>query len=293
LTIKSYQLNKLVLIFFTTLLFSNLNCAQVYIQEDIEICRTKFQLAINTDLSSKPINEVIIEIGKSFIGEEYEAHTLEITESERLVINLRSFDCNTFIENVLALSSCIKKNNSTFEDFQNELKLIRYRNGKLNGYPSRLHYFTDWIFDNVEKGIIKDITEEIGGVALKLNLSFMSNHPQYYKHLKDNPDFIPLIKRQEENINSRDHNFIPQNKIEEVESKIQSGDILAFTSTIEGLDVNHVGIAVRMKDDRIHVLHAPVPGSKVQITKLPLYEYVKRIENDSGIIVVKVLEPVN
>jgi hypothetical protein len=57
------------------------------------------------------------------------------------------------------------------------------------------------------------------------------------------------------------------------------------------LDVNHVGIAVRLDDERIHVLHAPNVGYKVQVSDLPLSEYVMKIEKDSGIIVVRVLEP--
>jgi len=284
-------LNKLISIFLFAFFFSV--SAQIFTEKDIEICNSKFSFAAKSNLSSIPINEVITEIGKSFIGTEYEAHTLEITEFERLVINLRAFDCNTFIENVLAISRCIKKNKTTFKHFQDELKLIRYRNGQLSGYPSRLHYFSDWIYDNEKKGIVNDVTEKIGGDSLKLNLSFMSGHPQYYKHLKDNPAFIELIKKQEEEISGRDYYYIPQENIKNIESKIQSGDILAFTSTINGLDVNHVGIAVRMEDNRIHILHAPVPGSKVQITKLPLDEYVKRLEKDSGIIVVRNLEPVN
>lgn len=284
-------MNKLISIFLFAFFFSV--SAQIFTEKDIEICNSKFSFAAKSNLSSIPINEVITEIGKSFIGTEYEAHTLEITEFERLVINLRAFDCNTFIENVLAISRCIKKNKTTFKHFQDELKLIRYRNGQLSGYPSRLHYFSDWIYDNEKKGIVNDVTEKIGGDSLKLNLSFMSGHPQYYKHLKDNPAFIELIKKQEEEISGRDYYYIPQENIKNIESKIQSGDILAFTSTINGLDVNHVGIAVRMEDNRIHILHAPVPGSKVQITKLPLDEYVKRLEKDSGIIVVRNLEPVN
>jgi hypothetical protein len=119
----------------------------------------------------------------------------------------------------------------------------------------------------------------------------MSSHPEYYKHLEAQPDFIPVIKTQEEKINTRDHYFIQEEKIAEIEREIESGNLLAFTSTVIGLDVNHVGIAIRMDDDRIHVLHAPNVGYKVQISELPLAEYVSKIEKDSGVIVVRVLEP--
>jgi hypothetical protein len=230
-------------------------------------------------------------VGKSFIGTDYVSHTLEVDGDERLVINLTGLDCNTFLEYALVFSRNIKQGKTTFDDYKNELMLMRYRGGKIDKYPSRLHYFTDWIYDNEKKGIIKNITEEIGGEKFEMNLSFMSDHPQYYKHLKENHEFIPLIKQQEEEINNRKYYFIPQEKIAEIENEIKDGDLLAFTSTVKGLDVNHVGIAVRLDDGRIHVLHAPNVGFQVEITKQPLAEYVMEIEKDSGIIVARALEP--
>jgi len=279
------------LIIFLTLTLTSCTNAQEYSEKDIDICTSTFQLAVDKNLSSKSINKVIVEVGKSFIGTDYVSHTLEVDDDERLVINLTGLDCNTFLEYVLVFSRNIKQGKTTFDDYKNELKLIRYRDGKIDQYPSRLHYFTDWIYDNEKKGIIKNITEEIGGDKFELNLSFMSDHPQYYKHLKENPDFIPIIKQQEEEISKRNHYFIPQEKIGGIENEIEDGDLLAFTSTVKGLDVNHVGIAVKMDEGRIHLLHAPNVGYHVEITKLPLAEYVMKIERDSGVIVVRALEP--
>jgi hypothetical protein len=293
---KLYLLKKFVntliaLTIFLTLTLTSCTDAQVYTDKDIEICNSTFQLAVDENLQARPINDVIVEVGKSFIGTDYVSHTLEVDGDERLVINLTGLDCNTFLEYALVFSRNIKQGKTTFDDYNNELTLIRYRGGKIDKYPSRLHYFTDWIYDNEKKGIVKNITKEIGGDKMKLNLSFMSAHPQYYKHLKENPDFIPLIKQQEEEISKRKYYFIPQEKIAEIEDKIKDGDLLAFTSTVEGLDVNHVGIAVGLDDGRIHVLHAPNVGYQVEITKLPLAEYVLKIEKDSGIMIVRALEP--
>lgn len=281
----------LTLIIFLTLILTACVDAQVYSEKNIEICNSTFQLAVDENLQTKPINDVIVEVGKSFIGTDYVSHTIEVDGEERLVINLTGLDCNTFLEYVLVFSRNIKQGKTTFDDYKKELKLIRYRDGNIDQYPSRLHYFTDWIYDNSKKTIVKDITKKIGGELLKLDLSFMSKHPQYYKHLKENPEFIPLIKQQEEEISKRDYYFIPQEKIADIENKIEDGDLLAFTSTVTGLDVNHVGIAVRLDDGRIHVLHAPNVGYQVEITTLPLAEYVIRIEKDSGVIVVRALEP--
>ena len=278
---------------FLIIIFSINLEAQIFSDEDVKICNSKFKLAVSESLSTEPIGEVIIEIGKSFIGTDYEAHSLEKEGEEQLVIDLTGFDCTTFLENTLVFARCIKKGKTTFSDYQNELEFIRYRNGIIDQYPSRLHYFTDWIYDNEKKGIVKDVTKEIGGDELKLNLNFMSSHPEYYKQLKDNPDFICAIKHQEGEINKRDYYFIPQNKIAGIDDKIENGDLLAFTSSVKGLDVNHVGIAIRMDDGKIHILHAPVPGTKVQISELNLSDYVNKLKNDSGIIVIRAIESAN
>lgn len=279
-----------LLILSLILVFIDLN-AQVFSEKDIEVCNAKFNLAVSKSLLAKPINEVIVEIGKSFIGTEYVAHTLEKPEEEQLVINFTGLDCTTFLETTLALARCVKQNKLNFEDYLNELTFIRYRDGKINLYTSRLHYFSDWIYNNQAKGIIKDITKEIGGKKIKFDVSVMSENPKYYKQLQENPKFIPIIKKQEAEINKRDYYFIPKSQIEKIEDKIQSGDLIALTSANKGEDIGHVGIAIKLDDGRIHFMHAPLAGSKVQITELPLSDYTKKIKKHTGIIVLRAQEP--
>lgn len=281
------------LIIISSIIFISLTeCrSQVYSETDVEICNQKFQLAVKEDLKDKPINDVIVEIGESFIGTNYLAHGLESDGDEQLVINLTGLDCTTFTENALALSRCVKKNATSFDDYLEELQFIRYRQGIIDGYPSRLHYFSDWITDNVSKGVVEDETEKLGGVAIKFDLNFMSTHPESYKQLKENPELIPIIKKQEEEINSRTYYYIPKDEFDSKEALIHTGEIIAITTTVEGLDIGHLGIAIRMDDGRIHLLHAPNVDTKVQITEEPLADYLMKYKRHSGVIVLKVLEP--
>ena len=46
----------------------------------------------------------MLEIGKFFLGTPYVAGTLETKGAEHLVVNLREYDCVTFVENVVALA---------------------------------------------------------------------------------------------------------------------------------------------------------------------------------------------
>lgn len=280
---------KILLSLISFVLFASDIQSQIFSEEDIKIFNRKISFADENELSKKPINEIIVEIGKSFIGTEYAAHTLEKDGDENLVINLSGLDCTTFLETSLTLARCIEKGTTKFQDYQNELTFLRYRDGKIDKYPSRLHYFSDWIFNNQQKNIVKDVTKEIGGELIQFNLNFMTENPEYYKQLEENPDFIPVIRKQEKDINSRNYYYIPKAKVESAENKIKTGDLIAITSSVKGLDINHVGIAVKMDDGKIHFLHAPLVGSKVQITPEPLHDYLKKIKKHTGIIVLRAL----
>jgi hypothetical protein len=284
------KISRILFIVISFYFFSFSIKAQVFTDKDITECNKRFTFAIENKLSDKPLGEIISEIGKSFLNTPYQAHTLEVTDREQIVINFSELDCTTFLETSFALARCIKKNRMTFDEFKNELQFIRYRDGKLDEYPSRLHYFSDWIYNNIQKGIIKDVTKEIGGKSIKFNVNFMSQNPKYYKHLQSNPEFIPIIKKQESEINARQYYYIPQDEIKKVEDKISDGDFIALTTSDKGLDIGHVGIAVKMKNKRIHFMHAPQVGSKVEITEIPLAEYVKKIKKHTGIIVLRAAE---
>ena len=124
------------------------------------------------DESVDRMSFLLEKIGRSFIGSPYKAHTLETDGEESLIINLREFDCTTFVETCLALTTEFKMGGYTFDSYQYILKRIRYRNGYIDGYNSRLHYFTDWITDNSELGYVKDATKIFDGVPYPNKVNF-------------------------------------------------------------------------------------------------------------------------
>lgn len=283
-------MKKLTLL-FALIFIINLSAQAVYTQKDVEVCNQKFELAVSKSLAEKPINEVIVELGKSFLGTDYEAHTLEKGEKEELIINLTGLDCYTYMESLIALARCIKSGDTSFENYTKEIESLRYRNGVMGDYPTRLHYASDWLYDVAKRGFIKDITKEIGGEVFENNVNFMSTHPESYKFLKNNDEFVKAIAETEKEISAREYFYIPQDEIESIEDEIQEGDLLMFTTSIKGLDIAHNGIAVKMDDGRIHVMHAPQVGTKVQISDKPLPDYVKAVKKQNGLIVARVLEP--
>ena len=280
------------LVFLISLvIFANLFAQAVHTKKDVKICNQKFELAVKKSLSEKPIGDVIVEIGKSFLGTDYEAHTLEKGDKEELIINLSGLDCYTYMESLVALARSIKSGNTSFDYYTKQIEELRYRNGLMGVYTTRLHYASDWLFDVSSRGFVKDITKELGGTEFDINVNFMSTHPDSYKFLKGNDEYIKAIAETEKEINERTYYYIPQDEIEKIESEIQEGDLLLFTTSIKGLDIAHNGIAVKLDDGRIHVMHAPQVGSKVQISEKPLPDYVRAVKKQNGLMVARVLEP--
>ncbi len=226
-------------------------------------------------------------IGKTFIGTPYVAKTLEVGEKESLVITLEGLDCTTYVENVMAFGLIKEEPGPNFDSFVKTLEKIRYRDGKLEGYGSRLHYFTEWISDNEEKGLVQNITASLGGIEIDKKLDFMSSHRDLYPYLKDEISF-QQIQETEKKLQQHPLCILSQEMLALNEDQIKSGDIIALATSIEGLDVTHTGFAIRADDGRIHLLHASSSGA-VEISALPLVEYLKKIKMNTGVIVARPL----
>jgi hypothetical protein len=254
----------------------------VYVEKDKEILEQILQL-YSTEKNAATA-DLIIKVGSFFKETPYVAHTLE-TEPEQLVINLRELDCTTFAENCLAIARTVKSENPSFETFTKELQNIRYRNGEINGYPSRIHYFSDWIFENNKRNFVRDISKEIANTPYPLQVNFMSTHPKSYVQLKDST-LIPVIAGQEQEISKRKMYFIPEEKIVEFENLLKNGDIAGITTSIKGMDISHVVILQRVAG-RVHILHASQTANKVILSEETLEEYLKNSKSATGIMVAR------
>ena len=236
---------------------------------------------------SQNLSEWVIEIGQDFLGTPYVEKTLEIPGPEQVVINLQGVDCTTFLESVVTLARITKNGEPNFPSFETELENLRYRNGNNSGYPSRLHYFSEWILDNQKKGILEDITAAIGGEPYENKPTFMTQNPQFYPQLSsaENKEMLQNI---EAGIATQSFFFIPKEKIQALESGIQSGDLIAITTPMKNLDIVHVGFAIK-QNGRIHLLHASSKNKKVEISEIPLSEYLAGNKGQSGIMVARLI----
>ena len=270
----------IILLQWTSLLVSQeLICSETDRQE-FEKKMDQLQGLETTDMGN-----TVVSVGKTFEGAPYVAKTLEINQEETLIVNLREFDCTTYVENVLAFSLLVSKEEEDINAFTSVLRNIRYRDGEVNGYPSRLHYFTDWIADNENKGLVRNISQDLGGEKLEKEINFMSEHRDLYPMLKEDSS-VEQIKLTEGELSKRNLYYLPKEAIAGAESRMQNGDIIALATSIDGLDVTHTGFAIRSEDGRIHLLHASSSG-QVEITKMPLTDYLSGIKSNIGIIVAR------
>ncbi len=231
---------------------------------------------------------LVVKVGKLLLETPYVASTLEIGNDEKLVINLRQLDCTTFAENCLALARTIQCQEPNFKKFTEELLAIRYRDGRLDQYPSRLHYFSDWIYNNSQKGYVLSLSEQIGNVPYNKKIDFMTQHVSSYPALKVHPEFIKIIASQESEISKRKTFYIPKEKLVQVENDLQDGDILGITTTMAGMDISHVVIALRI-GDRVHIMHASQLAMKVIISTETLEQYLNSAKSRTGIMVARPL----
>ncbi len=255
-------------------------------KEDIAIYEAYIQkFKVQQD---KPFNELLINTAKYFLGKPYIASTLEVSEEERLVVNLREFDCTTFVENCIVLSQVIKSDDLSYNNYTHLLSAMRYRNGEIAGYTSRLHYTCDWIYENQKRGVFTDISLKLGGHKVKKVINFMTTHPQLYKHLKDSPRNVELLKAIEDNIADRDsYEIIPVSKISGIEKNIKNGDIIVFATSIKGLDYSHIGIAY-WQGAKLHFIHASSRSKKVVIESKALSAYCLNSKSCTGISVLRI-----
>lgn len=235
-------------------------------------------------------NALMVFYANKLLGTPYVAHTLE-GDTEKLTINIDELDCTTFVETLYALTRTTLSQRATWRDYANNLESIRYRNGVMSDYSSRLHYMSDWIINNSSRGNVKDITPDFKTCKYMVKtIDFMSKHRNSYQSLKDSVQFEKIRNFE---IAYRSHRF-PYIKKEVVDSKetkhtFKSGDIIGMVTKIEGLDISHLGIVIK-ENNQLYFINASMSGKKVQLEKQKFHDYLRDAKSCIGIRVFRVID---
>lgn len=249
--------------------------------QDISI----FQQKIPVARSEQTLAAQTLAIAKSFLGTPYVSGTLESTQREQLTLNLRELDCWTFVENSLAIALAAQTTQPNIDTLAYFVRQLRYWGGTINGYASRMHYFSGWLLQAEKLGYLHDLSHELGGVPYRINIGYMSARPDKYPALK-NPETRKQIQQIEQRLSTHPWYYIPQDQIEKKEPLLRNGDLIALTSWKKDLDIAHQGFAV-CQNGRVYLLHASSLGKRVLISRQPLAEYVRSQKGQTGIMVAR------
>jgi hypothetical protein len=156
-------------------------------------------------------------------------------DSEKLCINFAAMDCITLLEISLAL--CYSKD---YEDFIFNLQQIKYQDGQIS-YNHRNHYTVDWLYNAQKLGILDNLTADLEySQTLYRSLSVLENYPIVYR---------PIT-------------FISKWMVPEMEHLMLPGDIIAFVSHRDDLDIGHIALLVPSEEGLI-LRHASRLSKKV------------------------------
>lgn len=234
---------------------------------------------------------LIIYIAEQLKGIPYVAHTLEPNNNERLIINLRQLDCTTFVEQVSALFLCVKERKTTFADYCKMLQKLRYEGGAEPHYTKRLHYYSSWIEDKKSMDICKEIQSPNPPFTKvqRLSLNWMTTHVNDYRMLKNNPSWVPQIRKMEQKMEGRQYRYIPKEQIKNtrlLRNTIKDGDIIAIITNKKGLDTQHLGFALWHKDG-LHLLNASSIHKKVIDEPMTLRTYLYKHPSMPGVRIIR------
>ncbi|EEF59955.1 N-acetylmuramoyl-L-alanine amidase-like domain-containing protein [Pedosphaera parvula] len=215
-----------------------------------------------------PIGELMGKIAMELNGTPYVGFTLELSkDAEYCVVNFKGLDCVTFFEDSLCMARMLKKGKSSPADLISEVQTTRYRGGKMGDFTTRLHYTTDWFYDNEKKGVVKILTPSLPGAEpFTQKVGIMSERPQNYRQLKTHPEMVPTIKALEDKINARQLKYLPMSKLKDAEHLLQTGDIVGVATSEKGIDIAHTGLCIKDEQGIVHFMDASSSKSNMKVT---------------------------
>jgi len=242
------------------------------------------------------IGERTAAIGRTLVGTPYKSYTLEIDDRiEAPSVNFNGLDCWTFFEVSLAFARMLDepRDQWTPQTFLKKIELDRYRGGECTGsYLSRLHYLEEWLIDNDRRGLVRDLTRELGAIPGKNSAREMTVGWRGYRYMRHNPDLRASIAQMEARVGSKPLYYIPKSKVPGIEGKLQTGDIIGICSR-DGkmVGTSHVGLAIRTNDGVLRFMHASSPRNfgKVVIDQR-LSGYLNEFSGHLGILVARPLK---
>lgn len=244
------------------------------------------------DSGLKTPNQLVAFYAQELLGRPYVAHTLE-GEKEMLTINIDQLDCTTFVETLYALARTTLNGRDSWRDYASNLENLRYRNGEMTDYSSRLHYISEWIVNNRGRGNLIEVTPDIPTADyLVKNINFMTTHKDSYASLKNDSEMVEKIRNFEVGYRNHRMPYIKKQWLnrKDVKAAFKSGDFVGLVTKIDGLDISHLGIIYKDEAGQIYLLDASMSGGKVQLEKECMFDMLRHSKNNIGLRVFRIMQ---
>lgn len=247
---------------------------------------------LSAQASAQTLSNEVLTNAVSYLDVPYVAGVLDQNSTEELVLNTDELDCTTFVEYAIALTlSPMKENNYKDEEaFADYVQKLRYRDGKIDGYASRLHYMTEWAQNAIKTGILEDVTAAHSQYSTQAQAGYMTAHPNLYHQLANNAENVQKMRAIEQRINGTEVRYIPKDKLPNSGFDwINDGDIIMFTTDEPGLDVAHMGLAFKISG-KLALMHASSKEKKVVVSNVTINKMLEDHPKWTGIRVLRVVK---
>ena len=242
-------------------------------------------------LAQNAANDVLTN-AVTYLDVPYVAGVLDQNDKEELVLNTDELDCTTFVEYSIALSLApVKENNYKDEEvFADYVQKLRYRDGKIDGYTSRLHYMTEWAQNAIKEGILEDVTALNSKRTTQVQAGYMTAHSNLYPHLANNEQNVEKMRAIEQRINGTTVHYVPTSNLpNDGLDWIRDGDIIMFTTNEPGLDVAHMGLAFNISG-KLTLMHASSIEKRVVVSRVTIKKMLEDNPKWTGIRVLRVVK---
>jgi hypothetical protein len=225
----------------------------------------ELKLVIENSVSSK--NPMLI--GQFFKGVPYLSNRLSKSNPEKIYYSFSDFDCVTYVENVLALYYSVGANAKFIKN------LINIRYDDTVSYENRNHYLTKGLQKMVALNILSPINNQFNSKSIQKNVNYLS------KHVISNNINMATIINIEKSISQKNMYYFDSTKDLKINDLIKNGDVIAFVSSRNDLDFQHVGF-VHIKNNKMYILHASQEKKIVCISDVTIDQYIFKNKKITG-----------
>lgn len=227
--------------------------------------------------SGQTLPDRIANISASFLGKPYQLDALgegaQGKFSQKPLYRFDAFDCETYVDTVLALA--LSNSNSNTPAFQQQLLQIRYQNGKPDFYTRNHFPSVDWIPNNIKKKYIKCSPLNNDKISMIMNKQKWFEQQTHIKNANIPSDLRVTLP------------YISVDELPDVINKIPNGAIVVIVKP-SFLLISHMGFAI-WKNNILYLRAASSLHHKV--IDLPLLAYIEQ-QSKFGVKGIVVLIPV-